>query len=88
LKEIRKDTTKQNNKIKSNDDYTSHSHIKRRKNLKGHVYLKKPFISQSQIRKIKSNQEKVFEKTNADIETKKNLREFEKLQNEVERELE
>lgn len=40
LKEIRKDTTKQNNKIKSNDDYTSHSHIKRRKNLKGHVYLK------------------------------------------------
>lgn len=89
LKEIRKDTTIQNNKIKSNDDYTLHSHIiKRRKNLKGHIYLKKPFISQSQIRKIKSNQEKVFEKTNADIETKKNLREFEKLQNEVERELE
>ena len=88
LKEIRKDTTIKNNKIKSNADYAPHSHVKFRKNPKEHIYLKRPFINQSQIRKIKSNQEKVFEKTNADMETKKNLREFEKLQNEVERELE
>ncbi|MES5184900.1 hypothetical protein ABVC45_03370, partial [Lactobacillus crispatus] len=65
-----------------------HLRAKSKKSFKRHNYLKKPFISQSQIRKIKSNQEKVFEKINADKETKKNLREFEKLQNEVEQELE
>ncbi len=87
LEEIRKDTAAQKDKTKS-EEYTPSLHVRRRKNPSRHIYLKKPFISQSQIRKIKSNQEKVFEKTNADLETKKNLREFEKLQNEVERELE
>lgn len=84
LKEIRKDAAEQ----KSDDSYTPHPRLKIKKSFKRHNYLKKPFINQSQIRKIKSNQEKVFEKINADKETKKNLREFEKLQNEVEQELE
>ncbi|MCT7840433.1 MAG: hypothetical protein N4Q43_00725, partial [Lactobacillus crispatus] len=86
LKEIRKDAAEQ--RSKSDDSYTPHLRLKIKKSFKRHNYLKKPFINQSQIRKIKSNQEKVFEKINADKETKKNLREFEKLQNEVEQELE
>lgn len=86
LKEIRKDAAEQKSKL--DDSYRPHLRAKSKKSFKRHNYLKKPFISQSQIRKIKSNQEKVFEKINADKETKKNLREFEKLQNEVEQELE
>ncbi|WP_103661078.1 MobP2 family relaxase [Lactobacillus sp. HT06-2] len=89
LEEIYKQKSKKENVKSSFDEsYAPHPHGKSKtRNIKGH-YLKKPFITQSQIRKIKSNQEKVFEKTNADRESRKNLREFEKLQNEVEKELE
>ena len=74
--------------MQSDDEYAPHLHTEHKKFSKKHNYLKRPFISQGQIREIKSNQEKVFEKINADKETRKNLREFEKLQNEVEQELE
>lgn len=88
LEEIRKEAAVRKDKMQSDDEYTPHLHTEHKKFSKKHNYLKRPFISQSQIRKIKSNQEKVFEKINADKETRKNLREFEKLQNEVEQELE
>lgn len=63
LKEIRKDTTIQNNKIKSNDDYTLHSHIiKRRKNLKGHIYLKKPLSVKVKYEKLNLTKKKYLKR--------------------------